>query len=264
MKKRFFLYFVVIAFLGACSGDDPLPPSAEACFDYSPHSDITVGEEISFTNCSENATSYAWDFGDGTVSTAEDPSHTYDEAGSYIVKLVSANTSGIDTVSATIVVGDANFFSINDARYDLTSAVLIHNAGKWHSLFLVDDRMSTSLMGAGNIVCLDVLAGKGKFDITGAYTLSGKEFNGEEADISAMTGNTVYNGFCSLAYDYSFENESPAANDLVWEGDENYNNFDMSIEETDGIYLITITVDINGKHIKVFYKGELTFQSSNN
>ena len=260
MKKRFFLYFVVIAFLGACSGDDPLTPSAKACFDYSPHSDITAGEEISFTNCSENATSYAWDFGDGAISTESNPGHTYDEAGSYIVKLVSANASSIDTISATVVVEDANFFSIDDVRYDLTSAVLIHNAGKWHSLFLVDDRMSTSLMGAGNIVCLDVLAGKGKFDITGEYTLSGKAFNGEESDISGMSGNTIYNGFCSLAYDYSFENESPAANDLVWEGDENYNNFVMSIEETDGIYFITITVDINGKHVKVIYKGELTLQ----
>lgn len=46
---------------------------------------------VSFTNISQNATSYFWDFGDGTTSTEANPLHNYTEPGSYQVKLTSTN-----------------------------------------------------------------------------------------------------------------------------------------------------------------------------
>lgn len=42
---------------------------------------------ISLINLSANADSYQWNFGDGTTSTAFQPIHTYDHAGSYTVTL---------------------------------------------------------------------------------------------------------------------------------------------------------------------------------
>ncbi len=42
---------------------------------------------VHFTDASTNATSYTWDFGDGTTSTVRSPSHTYQAAGTYLVKL---------------------------------------------------------------------------------------------------------------------------------------------------------------------------------
>ncbi|SFM16093.1 PKD domain-containing protein [Methanolobus profundi] len=42
-----------------------------------------------FTDLSENATSWDWDFGDGTVSELQNPEHTYTANGSYTVSLVA-------------------------------------------------------------------------------------------------------------------------------------------------------------------------------
>lgn len=49
---------------------------------------------FSFDNSSENATSYSWDFGDGTVSTLSDPTHKYEQTGSFRVTLYATNNIG--------------------------------------------------------------------------------------------------------------------------------------------------------------------------
>lgn len=43
--------------------------------------------DVSFTNCSENALSHKWDFGDGSQSEEESPVHTYADPGDYTVTL---------------------------------------------------------------------------------------------------------------------------------------------------------------------------------
>lgn len=49
--------------------------------------------------------SYSWDFGDGSSSTSNDPSHNYTAAGSYNVRLIIGNTNGCkDTIVKTIVI----------------------------------------------------------------------------------------------------------------------------------------------------------------
>lgn len=50
--------------------------------------------EYSFTNTSTNATSYLWDFGDGTTSTEVSPTHVYATHNVYTVKLTATNASG--------------------------------------------------------------------------------------------------------------------------------------------------------------------------
>ena len=44
---------------------------------------------VSFSNLSttETATTYVWDFGDGTTSTAVNPNHIYEMSGTYVVSL---------------------------------------------------------------------------------------------------------------------------------------------------------------------------------
>lgn len=49
---------------------------------------------VNFSNQSANAVSYAWNFGDNTTSTLQNPSHTYNNTGRYTVKLVVTNTNG--------------------------------------------------------------------------------------------------------------------------------------------------------------------------
>ena len=50
--------------------------------------------EVTFTNYSQNATSYEWDFGDGESSTEKDPVHVYAQSGNYTVKLTAKNSAG--------------------------------------------------------------------------------------------------------------------------------------------------------------------------
>ena len=56
------------------------------------------GSDVQFTNTSGgNPTTFAWDFGDGSTSTDEHPSHTYSTAGSYTVCLTTTNNCGAQT-----------------------------------------------------------------------------------------------------------------------------------------------------------------------
>ena len=57
---------------------------------------------VAFTdNSTGNPTSWSWDFGDGSSSTEQNPSHTYSKAGSYTVKLTATNDQGSDTKTKT-------------------------------------------------------------------------------------------------------------------------------------------------------------------
>ena len=57
---------------------------------------------VQFTDLSENATGYNWDFGDATNSTLKNPTHTYSTAGNYTVTLTVSNTNRTDTKAEEI------------------------------------------------------------------------------------------------------------------------------------------------------------------
>ena len=51
-----------------------------------------ANEEVSFTNESSGATNFEWDFGDGSaISTEVNPSHIYENEGTYVVSLRASN-----------------------------------------------------------------------------------------------------------------------------------------------------------------------------
>ncbi len=68
-----------------------------------------VGEDINFTNCSYNAESYLWDFGDGNVSSDKYPSHYYDMPGDYEVKLTAFGREDYDITYIDIEVVQAQY-----------------------------------------------------------------------------------------------------------------------------------------------------------
>lgn len=51
--------------------------------------------EYTFTNSSSGATSFAWDFGDGNMSTEESPTHVYATHGIYTVTLTATNDNNL-------------------------------------------------------------------------------------------------------------------------------------------------------------------------
>jgi PGF-pre-PGF domain-containing protein len=57
---------------------------------------------IQFTDLSQNATGWSWDFGDGASSPERNTTHTYSAAGNYTVTLTASNDNGTATKTAVI------------------------------------------------------------------------------------------------------------------------------------------------------------------
>lgn len=65
---------------------------------------VESGLDVVFTNSSTDATSYTWDFGDGNNSTATNPSHSYNQSGTYTVVLTAFNGCGAESFTQNITV----------------------------------------------------------------------------------------------------------------------------------------------------------------
>ena len=89
--------------------------------------------EVAFTNYSQNATSYSWDFGDGETSVEKDPVHVYAAAGNYTVTLTAKNAAN----------KSANYSqSINIADPDDEYKMLTGDVSKTWKLFREGTSMS--------------------------------------------------------------------------------------------------------------------------
>lgn len=88
-------------------------------------SSCKVPVTINFTNGTTGGSSYFWDFGDGTSSTQQTPSHTYTTTGNYNVKLVVTNASGCkDSIIKTAFVKAG----ILKASFISTSSLCVGNS----------------------------------------------------------------------------------------------------------------------------------------
>lgn len=64
---------------------------------------------VQFTDSSTGTiTSWAWNFGDGATSSAQNPSHTYNNPGTFTTTLTVSNSGGSNTKNATITVTQAS------------------------------------------------------------------------------------------------------------------------------------------------------------
>ncbi len=71
---------------------------------------------VSFTNTSWQAQAYQWNFGDGGTSTADNPTYTYNQPGTYSVSLtafgINGNSSTVVKVDSVVVHPRANAFFV--------------------------------------------------------------------------------------------------------------------------------------------------------
>jgi PKD repeat protein len=102
MKTQFKLFgmlFVAILTFSSCQ-KEPM-----ACADVPATG--TVGQSVNFNaSCSMDAHHYEWNFGDGGTSMEANPTHTYNTAGTYTVKLktMSKNSKKMDETSKSITI----------------------------------------------------------------------------------------------------------------------------------------------------------------
>jgi len=117
-----------------------------------------------FTNLSENADTYLWNFGDGTESSESDPIHIYSEDGDYNISLWIENQCAEDSYSTQVNIttiglaenkakdlklypnpsnGKINISGLNTNPYDvrlidLTGRVLIQKSFEGQSINTLD------------------------------------------------------------------------------------------------------------------------------
>jgi gliding motility-associated-like protein len=95
-------------------------PSPTALFEANPNPGLAVllsQGSFFFTNLSQDAIRYEWDFGDGTFSDGKNPVHTYADTGNFAVTLTAINAVGC---SAEYVVGP--FWVIPDGALYIPNA----------------------------------------------------------------------------------------------------------------------------------------------
>ena len=100
-----------------------------ADFKFDPEEPTILNPYVSFVNLSQFATSYVWDFGDGSTSSEENPLHHYNLIGTYEVLLTASNSYCEDTALRTLEVTEQYSFYIpnsftpnTDGKNDLFEA----------------------------------------------------------------------------------------------------------------------------------------------
>jgi len=69
------------------------------------------GMDVTFTNSSTDADSYAWDFGDGESSAEMNPVHSYAENDDYSVTLTATGEGGEDMMTQTVTIDVSAFIA---------------------------------------------------------------------------------------------------------------------------------------------------------
>ncbi len=82
----------------------PVTPPVSAAFEVTPAAPV-AGGSIAFSDRSTGSpTSWAWSFGDGGTSNAQNPTHVYAAPGVYTVNLTASNNTGSGTAAKQVVV----------------------------------------------------------------------------------------------------------------------------------------------------------------
>lgn len=93
------LFSAGIFFISGCT-KTPSP-----CFSVDKGGNAKVNEEVQFdASCSANATSYAWDFGDGSSTSGNSVKHKYSTAATYVVKLTATNKKKSEVLVKNVVI----------------------------------------------------------------------------------------------------------------------------------------------------------------
>ena len=127
MKPLHLFSFLIIAVLLQSCYKDPV-----ANFEYT-YVDNLAPADVSFTNLSSDADKFHWDFGDGSVSSDENPEHAFYNWVNPGVTLVAKGRGGENTIVKTI--GLTSYYVKNSSSYWLSKIGTFF----WDGENIVDD-----------------------------------------------------------------------------------------------------------------------------
>ena len=169
MKKSMRLILAASIFAAILTGCEDLPTVG---FTFEP-SEVTQYAEVTFTNTSSGADSYAWDFGDGETSTEMSPTHVYTTAGSFTVKLVATNVDGDSETSQSIDVAEhVSSYTMDGTEFIIDDDIFWYVSPMGGDPYL---RLLTTVAGQDNPDLLKLYPNKGLGELPGTYTWDGDE-----------------------------------------------------------------------------------------
>lgn len=92
--RSVFSLCALVIFVASCATPSPK---------FTASSEVPAMRPVNFTNQSEKAIEYRWDFGDGTSSEEESPQHSYQHSGDYIVTLRAVDEKGKEKAKSQTV-----------------------------------------------------------------------------------------------------------------------------------------------------------------
>jgi len=101
MKKiELFLCLLTLSFL-IVSCEEDFTPTASFTFT---GANKSASAEVAFTNTSQNASTYLWEFGDGASSTEKHTKHTYTTGGTFTAKLTAYSGKNSNSTTSSIII----------------------------------------------------------------------------------------------------------------------------------------------------------------
>ena len=125
------------------------------------------GNQVNFTNLSQNVDTVEWDFGDGTTATQTSPTHSYNQIGQFTVSLTTHKGNCDEVVSKQV---NITSLSIDD---DLSAQWIIYPNPVNDRLYIKTDK---------NITAISI------------WTLDGKKIYQQDANCNEIEVNTIPKG----------------------------------------------------------------------
>jgi PKD repeat protein len=129
--KKISMVFIGLAII-SCSKEDILglnAPTVDFTFTLSSQNAPT---SVSFNSISTNATTYFWEFGDGSISSTMNPQHTYSTGGTYNAKLTVTGAGGVKSLTKTVTIGNS-ISKVKITRIDIVTIPSTNGAFNWDS-----------------------------------------------------------------------------------------------------------------------------------
>ncbi len=125
MKKKVHFLFILVGVLTLSQSCTVIENSNNACFS-AEYDTYYVGEAVQFTNCSNPADSYEWDFGDGYYSEELQPQHVFTQSGVYnvILTVFYGTEQKTSTLQVTVI---GTCFSTQYNNYSVDEAIQFTN-----------------------------------------------------------------------------------------------------------------------------------------
>lgn len=203
MKTTLFSTVIAIMFatgFASCKKEEPIPP--RACIAYSSPATINLGETVSFTNCSQNASSAKWEVTPtGEVFVGDLFNYTPTVAGAVTIKLTATNAEGKENVAyqnITVVDSKAQFlgnYTMTDNCTDQHTVSIISTPSALKISNFIELGTFINAYNSGLQLVIPAQTFESA-DQTGVYTISGSGTKSEFAKyitINFSVGFVDYN-----------------------------------------------------------------------